>query len=368
MINELLIKNFKGFQELNISNIKRINLIGGKNNVGKTSLLECLFNILSSKSSDVFFKTKIFRGVSINFNLSNGSEFEVWNSFFYNNNIDNQILIKTKSTENETIEYCFEIKKFDNTSQSDNLNIKIKKNNSIVFENNLFISLPLNPISQINPIAQNNLQIIPIQSKIIKNDVDKFNPNLGHYSSPFISQINDVTINMEYSKIIENNKENEILQYLQLIEPKLENIVPTVNNNNLNIMCKIEGLDKRISIKELGDGLKQFFSLIVSLYSSSVKILLVDEIGTGIHFSFYEKMWEVLLKISSEKNKQIFATTHHYEIIKEFNKVSLKDSNDKYFSYIELFENKNQGKIEANVFNSERLQYKLENDYAFRGE
>jgi AAA15 family ATPase/GTPase len=43
MIKNLRIKNFKALSELNINDISRVNLIGGCNNVGETSLLEAFF-------------------------------------------------------------------------------------------------------------------------------------------------------------------------------------------------------------------------------------------------------------------------------------------------------------------------------------
>jgi AAA15 family ATPase/GTPase len=37
------VKNFRGFESLEINNLSRVNLIAGLNNVGKTALLEALF-------------------------------------------------------------------------------------------------------------------------------------------------------------------------------------------------------------------------------------------------------------------------------------------------------------------------------------
>ncbi|TMF50677.1 MAG: DUF2813 domain-containing protein, partial [Chloroflexi bacterium] len=42
MLNSLEIRNFRGFQDLKIERLGRVNLIVGKNNVGKSSLLEAL--------------------------------------------------------------------------------------------------------------------------------------------------------------------------------------------------------------------------------------------------------------------------------------------------------------------------------------
>ena len=47
MIKDLYIKNFRGFDSIKIDNLKKINFLVGKNNSGKTSLLESIMLILS---------------------------------------------------------------------------------------------------------------------------------------------------------------------------------------------------------------------------------------------------------------------------------------------------------------------------------
>ncbi len=42
ILNSLKIRNFRGFQHLQIERLGRVNLIVGKNNVGKSNLLEAL--------------------------------------------------------------------------------------------------------------------------------------------------------------------------------------------------------------------------------------------------------------------------------------------------------------------------------------
>src|ERR1017187_9209647 len=43
MIEELVLENFGGFRKLDLKGLKPVNLIGGHNNTGKTSLLEVIF-------------------------------------------------------------------------------------------------------------------------------------------------------------------------------------------------------------------------------------------------------------------------------------------------------------------------------------
>ena len=43
MLTDIEVKNFRGFPSLKMNNLGRITLIGGKNGVGKTALLEALW-------------------------------------------------------------------------------------------------------------------------------------------------------------------------------------------------------------------------------------------------------------------------------------------------------------------------------------
>ncbi|WP_227502461.1 AAA family ATPase [Klebsiella pneumoniae] len=43
MIKEISLKNFKCFNELYLKQLKTLNIIAGKNNYGKTSILDAIF-------------------------------------------------------------------------------------------------------------------------------------------------------------------------------------------------------------------------------------------------------------------------------------------------------------------------------------
>ena len=47
MIKDLYIENFRGFDKLKIDDIKKINFLVGKNNCGKTSVLEAISLMIS---------------------------------------------------------------------------------------------------------------------------------------------------------------------------------------------------------------------------------------------------------------------------------------------------------------------------------
>lgn len=54
ILNSLEIRNFRAFHDLKIDHLKRVNLIVGKNNIGKTSLLEAIQLYASRASTPTF--------------------------------------------------------------------------------------------------------------------------------------------------------------------------------------------------------------------------------------------------------------------------------------------------------------------------
>jgi len=61
MITSFYVKNFRLFNELKVSNINQVNLIVGKNNSGKTALLEALFIYLTNSSQESLFDLLVKR-------------------------------------------------------------------------------------------------------------------------------------------------------------------------------------------------------------------------------------------------------------------------------------------------------------------
>ncbi len=62
MLTDLSIKNFRLFEKFKIDNLARVNLIVGKNNVGKSTLLEAIQLLVSQGSPQALFEQLEARG------------------------------------------------------------------------------------------------------------------------------------------------------------------------------------------------------------------------------------------------------------------------------------------------------------------
>ena len=91
---------------------------------------------------------------------------------------------------------------------------------------------------------------------------------------------------------------------------------------------------------------------------------VIDEIENGIHYTNYEKLWQLIFKASKEANCQVFATTHSKECIEAFNNVNNKNEG----VYLEFYLNKKTNDIVVKSRDYEQLSYSLSHQGRFRGE
>ena len=90
MLTAIQIKNFRGFRDLKIEPLKRVNLIVGQNNTGKTGLLEALALLLTDPPESAGNLPYLFRSVS-------GDQREnYWRWLLFNKDTNNSAKVMAK--------------------------------------------------------------------------------------------------------------------------------------------------------------------------------------------------------------------------------------------------------------------------------
>ena len=62
MIKAVTVENFRGHKKLIMNGVTPLTLVSGKNNVGKSTLLEAIFALQAHRAPDVFNKISALRG------------------------------------------------------------------------------------------------------------------------------------------------------------------------------------------------------------------------------------------------------------------------------------------------------------------
>ncbi len=107
--------------------------------------------------------------------------------------------------------------------------------------------------------------------------------------------------------------EEQLIQALRVIEPNVERIayLPAEGiGRGHGFFVKLRGVRDRVPMGSLGDGVRRLLALTLCLVQSRGGYLLVDEIDTGLHYSVMPALWRIVLETARRLDVQVFATTH----------------------------------------------------------
>ncbi|CAA6802261.1 MAG: Unknown protein [uncultured Sulfurovum sp.] len=315
-IKTIEIKNFKCFEDFKAEGFGRVNLIGGKNNVGKTAFMEAVY--VNVHSTNIESMTYVLYWIKI---------------------IRNYIEL----VENEALDVYDALEEINSYSSNTNIN-------------NVFYQFYHQDGKKSYVFKTHKEEKISINKKEFSGDFEMLD------NIQFID--NYGFTNEELEKVY------EFIQF-QDKEKELDNYIHSFDKNILKFKimkdkayCQTK-TKKYQELSEFGDGLKHWVSVICSLYACENSYLFIDEIDNGIHYTQLDKLWEIILTISKQQNVQVFATTHSKECIESYARVA-KKLEDKEIKYIKMSRLKD-GQIMAGVRDYDMLQYTMSDGHEVRG-
>ena len=333
-IKNIEIKEYKLFNDFKAEGFGRVNLIGGKNNVGKTAFMEACYIVYTASKYNRKDENREKRYLEIIKSLlqielsRNNIEFiKDWiNNKFNFKNITN---FEIELIKNFAI-YCEEgyitpetIKEKPSPWNYGTLNIREYKKNKYFYE--------------------------------IFDEKDLPKLNIFNFLSPCI--INHQTLVNLIDDLKLNGKIDLLKNYLNVTFKIKE--IDVIKNR---VMLKQDSI--YIDLNQFGDGLKSFIHIIASIMLLENYIIFIDEIENGIHYTNLDKLWEMILTLSKEQNVQVFATTHSKECIESYARVA-KKLEDKEIAFIELC--KRDKEIKSFVYPYDWFLDEIEQEHEVRG-
>ena len=318
MYRHFEIKNFRGLQSLAIEDCERINLIAGKNNVGKTALLEALWIHHGAVIPDLGLRVDSFRGLD-----AGGSEDFMGNLFF---GFDRSLVIALSAkgdwgAEPRRLEMYLQDRQTveipisgpatgqpvtQATYSRDQLVMDYSyESGGLATSTGWLVQRQLNPgLLGVPGVAAVGVGMEAKQSLRPHEPLAVF---LAARRASLSEE--DVT---RYSRLEINGQQEGVLEILKGIDPRLTKLAVVSGRPSPAIYADI-GLNRLIPVQLMGDGMTRLFSLAVSIASVPNGVVLVDEIENGLHHSVMAKVWTAIATFAEQYNVQIFATTHSHE-------------------------------------------------------
>ena len=310
MIRSLELQNYRRFRQFKVNDLAEVNLFVGRNNVGKTSLLEAVALYQSSVPiSTLKFMANRRRELGFLAPESERGEFrEVPNisHAFFGHKVEpkNKISI----LDDTGLGVSFEVHEWrDFNGQS------MPRRS----QNSLLLTSSRNGAVAVNEEVTHDGFLLDLPSFFSNTKSQMGTKNSILVPSEGLSRSYLAVL---YNEVIRDALEANLAQAVKILDPDVTGVfflarLDDVSTTSSDILIGRNG-SERTPIGSFGDGMMRLLTLALSLVNARKGFLLVDEIDTGLHYSTMPDLWKLILHSSIELEVQTFATTHSLDCVR----------------------------------------------------
>ncbi|WP_348944734.1 AAA family ATPase [Chitinibacter sp. FCG-7] len=372
-LKSLHIKNFRALEDFQVSKLGRVNLIVGKNNSGKSSVLEAL-RIYAGNAHP-----HLLEDLAISHNEKwrlNTKEFELqddlpFRSFFANRSFPKTdgvgIDIGDGTGENSVkIEHVFyfeeeyaesdaegegrtrlrrmqvlksELAKFEGEDINESLAIQIDDSNLVILRFS-------GPNGRLRPLLRMHKRM-----------------PCSYISTQFTSE--DDLADM-WDRVGLTEAQEFVKSALRIVSPDFEEILFVRDDESdesdsgslsRSAIVKLKNVNIPVPLNSMGDGIFRILQLFLKLFAAKGGFLLIDEFENGLHYSVQEEVWRLIFDLADVLDIQVFATTHSWDCIESFAKVAVEKTATEgvLFRVGRSVRTSDQGRVIATVFDEQKL-------------
>jgi AAA domain, putative AbiEii toxin, Type IV TA system len=318
MLDSLRISGFRAFPELTVQRVGRVNLVVGRNNVGKTTLLEAMH--LHASGRNVFVAARRMLKRRDEYLGEDLSTVDLERLFYQHNGTRSEAFTIANGDGRDQLEVTRTWAWWDHAEPS------------------------RSPITGDDPPPEVDAEHLFIARRQGQNDIrlsglPRNNPLSGttgggyfDSSRPMPSlllplsgfQTEAIDPARFWDGIVLTDREDRVIEALRVIEPNIERIVMVDRKGRRrSAVAKVRGRSP-IPLRSLGDGMNRLFELAVGLVSvEGGGTFLVDEVDSGLHFTTLVDVWRLIFEAAARLDVQVFGTTHSWDCIQAFQQAAM---------------------------------------------
>jgi predicted ATPase len=330
MYEQLHIENFRGLRDLTLVGLRRVNLLVGSNNCGKTSVLEAV-HILTSEGNVIPMMTALGRRGEYS-DHGDGYELDV-SHLVHGRKVGDGVSLRLDgvvggarralSASFHLVEKPISARKLAMGEVAEVLALQLEWTGGTESQG-VIVS------GEVSRHRGTSFEGAVIDMRFYADRLRS-----GNEASPIVEMVSAEGLVPErvvalYDAISLTPDEALVVEALKTIEPGIERIalakLPPNSLSRAGIRLSVSG--QRVPIGSMGEGMWRILGIALSLVGARGGVLLIDEIDTGLHYSVLTKMWRLLLDTSRRLNVQVFATTHSRDCVDALAEIAQDDGQD----------------------------------------
>ena len=325
-IESITLERFRVFRELTIRGLGRVNLITGKNNTGKSSVLEGLRILANNAAPDVIYDILRYREENIEEAEEEGHPAGP-DSLFQVSGLFHGFPLLSEPPEPIAISTSGKSSPMSMTMGLDWLSEQLDSDGE-------FRSLPLGKLEPDGIAAL----IVETQGVTKAHRLERFrypySMGRGRFESSNGTQMSCIFVSPYggggtgmlgplWDKIALSDKEKDVVEALRIIDPQISAVSMVGSTRRKpTAIVRTDNITRPIPLRSFGDGLNRLFGIILALVNARGGLLLADEFENGLHHTVQLDVWRTIFRLAQTLDIQVFATSHSWDAVEAFQKAA----------------------------------------------
>jgi hypothetical protein len=338
------ITNFRCFEHLKVTDLARVNLIAGRNNSGKTALLEALYLCGMAEDPSGIGGLNWARGISPR--PEDAGADVVWGTLFagFDTTKTIQLSLQKREAPGRTVTI---------TEAADpglvSRAAEVAASDGVQFE----------PRALVLELAGTDGRTAQARTQALSRGLSR-HARLPNGLRPWYLTLRgcmDPRPDSErFSELARDKRTAEVVVALQSVEPRLHDL-QNLTFAGASVVHADIGLARLVPLSVMGDGMGRLCSIVLGLASTTGGTVLIDEIENGFHYSILRDVWRVIGDAARRFDVQVFATTHSLECIRAAQE-AFAEADPEGFRYLRL--QRLEDRTLSVVYDQESLESSLE--------
>jgi hypothetical protein len=304
MIERVLVENFRCFQSLEVTGLKRVNVIVGKNSSGKSAFMEALFLSSSSNAPNAAFQMRAIRKAGAGYQVP-GDELalrSIWADLFFDFNTEEKIHIQLKGTAGDQRQLSIAFR--ERTLQGSPSGKALES--ATAFPQIVFTwkrgggrDIVIKPT------------VTPTGLDIHDAPVDFF-PMI--WFNPGAADAPDLTAK-RYSELSKRKQAQPIVEAIRGEYDFVEDLSIEFHSGLPMLFATIKGKPQKVPIGLVSDGIQRLITILLGIAYYKNGAVLIDQLEDGFYFDHFPSIWKVIYSFSVRYSTQLFISTHSDECL-----------------------------------------------------
>ena len=308
MLEQLHIRNFRGFRDLQVGPLHRVNLIAGRNDTGKSTLLEAIFLLSAGADPRLALNDHVMRSEGVHVAGPASVAETIWKPLFFALNTGGPIEIAGHHASIGDMQLKLTLERPVTTGL-----LRNKENGALpaarADERMLAFTYADPQAGEISGRVRETAEKVTFDRSDAKDDYLPFSaailkPGAG-----------DIKLDaVQLGQLRKQKRGGLLLDALRAIEPRLNDIEDNSSSGAPMLWVDI-GLRELVPLPVIGNSMTHVARIVLNATAVQDGVLLVDEIENGLHHAVLPDVWRVVRKVAELFNVQVFATTHSFECV-----------------------------------------------------